>query len=137
MLDALLSLFGLDKWLDSLSARVRLILAESVGGLQARALLAKIEWQEQRRILARLVVLAVFCAVIGLGLFMAISLALIVQFWDTPYRVIVAWSIVAGLVFLFLLGACGLICQLRKSRNAFELTRLELNKDLQALKDRL
>lgn len=137
MLDLLLSLLGLDKWLDSLSARVRLVLAEGASGLQARALLAKIEWDEQRRILLRLVALMVFCAVVGFVLFVTIALALIVQFWNTPYRVVVAWGIVAVMALLLLLGGCGLICQLRKSRNAFELTRLELNKDWQALKDRL
>lgn len=137
MLDLLLSLLGLDKWLDSLSTRVRLVLAEGASGLQARALLAKIEWEEQRRILLRLVALMVFCAVVGLVLFVTIALALIAQFWNTPYRVVVAWGIVAVMALLLLLGGCGLICQLRKSRNAFELTRLELNKDWQALKDRL
>lgn len=137
MLDALLSLLGFDKWLNSLSERIRFVLAESVGGLQARALLAKIEWAEQRAVLARLIFLFVFCAVVGLVLFVAVALALIVQFWDTPYRVIVAWGIVASLLFLLLLGCFCLLFQLRKSRNAFELTRLELSKDLQALKDRL
>lgn len=137
MLNLLLSLLGLDKWLDSLSTRVRLVLAEGASGLQARALLAKIEWDEQRRILLRLVALMVFCAVVGLVLFVTIALALIVQFWNTPYRVVVAWGIVAVMALLLLLGGCGLIYQLRKSRNAFELTRLELNKDWQALKDRL
>ena len=63
--------------------------------------------------------------------------AVLVQFWDTPQRVLVAW-ILAGVWC----AACGgvlvaLVSLARRSRNAFALTRRELAQDWHVIKEQL
>ena len=66
-----------------------------------------------------------------------LSAAVLVQFWDTPQRALVAW-LLAGLWLV----ACGavlavLLSMARKTRSAFALTRRELAQDWRVIKEQL
>ncbi|CAH1905840.1 conserved hypothetical protein [Candidatus Nitrotoga sp. HW29] len=63
-----------------------------------------------------------------------LGVAIIVSYWETPYRVASAWSVVA----LYALSACGvfLVNQSRvRPISPFETLRTELEKDAQLVKD--
>lgn len=134
---SLLSLLGVDRWIDSWSERMREAMAEGTSGLEARALLVKLEWQEEKRRLQQLTILFLLCAGLTVGILMGISMAVIVTFWDTPFRVMVAWGVVLFWIVVWVVMLVLLLQVARKSRQAFELTRKELAQDWEALKERL
>lgn len=136
MLIHLLSLLGLGKWADSLSEKMHAIFSEGANGFEARVLLAKLELQEGRRVLLQAIVLLLICAVVGFVLLMFSAIALVVQFWDTPYRMTVTWGLVFVLAVLFIGTLVYLLRTIRKSKRTFELTMRELNKDWETLKER-
>lgn len=135
MLAFFLSLLGLDEWAHSLSEKMQSALSESTSGVEARLLLAKLELQEGKRILLQAIILLLVCACIGFVLLLLTALALIIQFWDTPYRSLIAWAIVLVLAILLVLFSICLIRTLRRSKKTFELTLREFNQDWQALKE--
>lgn len=133
----LFSLFGINRWIDSWSERIRQIAAEWAGGLEARALLVQLEWAEEKRHLQRLIVCFLLCIGLAVGVLMGLSLAFVVQFWDTPYRITVAWCIVILWSVFWLLSILGLVRAVRRASRAFELTRREFAKDWDAFKEYL
>lgn len=123
--------------LDTVVQRWRGQLAEGALALEDRVALAKLELIEQRQRLILMATLAVVLAAVAVVVFLLLSMALMVQFWDSPLRTTVGWCI-AG--FWTLLWVVGLLC-LRKlaaqSGHPFALTRAELSRDWDALKGRL
>jgi uncharacterized membrane protein YqjE len=127
------SLLGLDGWL----ARWRSAAAEGAIAAQDRMELARLEWAQQKRRLALLALLAcAFCALAVVTLAL-LAVAVLMLFWDTPYRVLAAWLLALAGVLASGAALAALSSLARKACNAFALTRRELANDWQAIKERL
>lgn len=128
-----LSLLGL----DMLVARWRAAVIEGAIAIEDRVALARLEWQDQKRRLAQVLLLSLAVAGLTVVAFMLLSLAVLVQFWDTPHRVLVAW--IVALVWLAGWGVAlaVLVSVLRQAGQGFALTRRELAQDWQGVKERL
>src|SRR4051794_8638425 len=87
----LLSFFGIDVQLQ----RIRSAVGEGALALEDRFQLARLEWEEEKNRLKLLLAFAL--ALLGLTVvaLTIASLAIVVQFWDSPDRAKAAW-IVAG-----------------------------------------
>lgn len=113
------------------------MLGEGRQAAQDRLTLAQLEWAEHKRHLALLALLALACAMLLLLGLVALSAALLVQFWDTPARTLVAWLIAGGWLLLCAIAALLLLSRLRRAGQAFALTRHELRQDWQTFRERL
>ncbi len=128
-----LSLLGL----DALVARWQAAGLEGAIAVQDRLELAHLEWQDQKKRLVQLLVLVVGVAALTVVALVVLSLALMVHFWDSDQRTMVAW-IVAG-VWVVGWGAAlaALISIATTSTEAFAFTRRELVRDWHEIKERL
>ena len=121
----ILSLLGLD-------ARIRrLRIAAGEGALAAadRAHLLKLAWHEEKLRMRQLIGLAI--AVMGLTTVTValVSVAVVVQFWDTPYRATAAWVVALVWLVLWLAAVWALLGIVRQSSKAFDPALHELEKD--------
>lgn len=121
----LLSLFGLD-------ARVRrLRVAAEEGALAAedRVQLLRMAWEAEKQRFKLMLVLAI--AVLGLTTVAValLSVAVVVNFWDTPSRVAAAWSVAAGWMALWVVAALALKRLLSGGESAFAPARREFERD--------
>ena len=66
-----------------------------------------------------------------------LSLAVLVQFWDSEHRQLVAWLLVGGWLLIWGLGLWRLLAAVRQLSSPFRLTRRELRADWQAWKERI
>ncbi|VTU16972.1 putative membrane protein [Variovorax sp. SRS16] len=128
----LLSLLGLDRYLR----RWRIAAGEGALAAQDRVQLIQLAWSEEKKRLQ--LVLGLVIAVIGLTTIAIalLSVAVVVHFWDTPYRVTAAWSVAAVWSGLWLVAVLALLSQLRASSDAFEPARREFERDLAWFHDR-
>lgn len=111
--------------------------AEAAEFAETRLTLLHIEWQGEKSRLKMLAVLTLSAIALLVLSLMFIGLAVIVWFWDTPQR-----GLVAGLVALTAIVACGVtITALMKTasrgRSAFARSRAELANDWRLVKERL
>ena len=128
-----LSLLGL----ESLVARWRANVIEGAIAAEDRMDLARLEWQDQKKRLVQLLVLAIGVSALTVVALVVLSVALMVQFWDTDHRTMVAW-IVAGVWVVGWGGAlAALISIATASAEAFAFTRRELLRDWHDIKERL
>ena len=128
-----ISLLGL----DALMARLRAAVIEAAIAAEDRADLAKLEWQQYQ---SRLILTAgLVVALGGLTVIAAVmlSIALLVTFWDSEHRLLVAWLIGGGWLILWALVFFALRSVGRQLANPLNLTRSELLADWRALKHRL
>ncbi len=128
-----ISLLGL----DALLARLRAAVIEAAIAAEDRADLAKLEWQQYQ---SRLILTAgLVIALGGLTVIAAVmlSIALLVTFWDSEHRLLVAWLIGGGWLVLWALVIFALRSVGRQLANPLQLTRSELLADWRALKQRL
>lgn len=121
----LLSLFGL-------SGRIRqLRIAAAEGALAAedRVQLLRMAWEDEKQRLKLMLVLVV--AVLGLTTVTValLSMAVVVHFWETPYRVTAAWSVTGVWIVLWVSAAVGLLLTLRNASNSFVPARQEFARD--------
>ena len=125
----LLSFFGLDARLQKLRA----VAGEGVLALEDRISLAYMEWEEEKRRLKMLLILML--ALLGLTIvaLTIASMAIVVQFWDTPYRVGAAWVVAGAWLLVWACFGTVAVLLLRQGRSAFEPIRHELTKDWDAL----
>lgn len=122
---------------QALTARWRAAAAEGASAVEDRLALAGLEWAGHKRRLALLALLLVLFGALALVALLLLSAALLVQFWDTPQRALVAWC-VAGAWCVACAAVLGvLLSLLRQTRDLFALTRRELAEDWRALKERL
>mgnify|MGYP003610373994 CR=1 FL=1 len=122
---------------DTLVARWRANVIEGAIAAEDRLDLARLEWQDQKRRLISLVVLGISLAVLTVIALIVLSIAVMVHFWDSPQRVMVAWSVAGTWLVLWAGLLLGLYVTWRKAGNPFALTRNELAQDWRALKERL
>ena len=128
-----LSLLGLEAFV----ARWRANVIEGAIAAEDRLELARLEWLDQKQRLQQLLVLLIAVTGLTVVTLVLVSMAILVQFWDTPHRVIVAW-VVAG---VWLVAWCAAIIKLvsvaRSTGSGFALTRRELSQDWRDIKERL
>ena len=129
----LFSLLGL----DGLMARWRANMIEGAIALEDRADLARLEWADQKSRLIRLVILAVIAGGLTVIALIMFSLALLVQYWDTPNRAFVAWTlaVIWGVAWIAVLVA--IIVTGKRASSGFALTRQVLAEDWKNVKERL
>lgn len=123
--------------LQGLAARWRSAMSEGATAVEDRMELARLEWSDHKRRLALLLLLLVVFGALAVVALLLLSAAVLVQFWDTPQRAMVAW-VLAGLWC----AACGVVLVLllsmaRKAHSAFALTRRELAQDWRVIKEQL
>ena len=123
--------------LPRLLAPVARAFRDTSEALASRCELARLEWKVER---ARLMQLAIGLGILALGGLLAlafVSLAIIVTWWDTEHRVLVAWLVCAGHALIALVGLFMLrYAQMRKDRR-FAGLRAELAADREWLAQRL
>jgi len=140
-----LALLGLEQWLQKRwqhclqrwGERSRTVMTEASVAVEDRLALARLEWLEHKRRLLFTVALAAALGVLTTATLLLLALAVLLQWWDTPQRITAVCLLAAASVV-----ACGVVCCLlraclRRSDDAFALTRRELAHDWQALKERL
>ena len=127
------ALLGLEGWV----ARWRANIIEGAIAAEDRLELARLEWAEQKRRLGRLIVLAIALGGLTVVALTLLSLAMLVQFWDTPHRILVAWLVAGGWLVIWAIVLGTLISTARQAGQAFALTRRELAHDWRDIKERL
>lgn len=127
------SLLGLEDW----AARWRAAVMEGAIAAEDRIQLARLEWADQKRRLAQLVVLLILFGCLAVVALLLLSVAILVQFWDTPQRVLVAWLLVGGWLVACGIVLAALVSVARQAGNAFALTRRELGQDWNVIKEQL
>ena len=129
----LISLLGL----DSLLERWRANLNEAAIAAEDRVDLAQLEWQQHKRSMQVLAVLAIVLGALTVVVLIVLSMAVLVQFWDSEHRQLVAWLLVGGWVLVWGLGLWRLLAVVNQLSSPFRLTRRELKSDWQAMKERI
>lgn len=134
---SLFSLLGIDRWIESFSEQMRQAVSEGSSAIEARVLLAKQEWAEEKRRLQQLTMLLLICVVLLLGVLGGASIAVVVSFWDTPSRITAAWCVVLFWGVAWAITMVKLVQTLKRSKQSFVLTKQELAEDWSALKERI
>lgn len=129
----LISLLGL----DTLIARWRAGLNETALALEDRTDLARLEWLQHKRSIQTLMVLAIALGALTVVVLMVLSIAVLVQFWDTEHRRLVAWLLAGGWALVWITGLWRLLAAVNQLSNPFKLTRNELKADWQAMKEKI
>lgn len=128
-----ISLLGL----ETLVLRWRAAAMEGAMALEDRAELARLEWHDQKLRVGQLLLLGIAVAALTVVAMVLLSLALLVQFWDTPHRILVAWLVAGGWLVAWAGVLFALMSVLRQAGNAFALTRKELVQDWREIKEQL
>lgn len=128
-----ISLLGLEAFV----ARWRASVMEGAIAAEDRLELAHLEWQSQKQRLRQLMVLLILVAGVTVVLFTVLSLAVMVQFWDTPERILVAWLVAGAWLLAWVAALMALLSVARKAGNPFALTRRELAQDWRDIKEQL
>ncbi|GKS96392.1 MULTISPECIES: phage holin family protein [unclassified Acidovorax] len=128
-----LALLGLDGWV----ARWRAAVIEGAIAAEDRLDLVRLEWAEQKRRLGLMVMLVVAVGGLTVVTLVLASLAVLVQFWDSPQRTMVGWLVAGTWLVLWAGALIGLISVAKQAGNAFALTRQELAQDWRDIKERL
>lgn len=123
--------------LDSLSARIRANLNEGAIAAEDRLALARLEWGAQKKRLQTILVLGIVMGGLTIVALVLLSLAVLVHFWDSPQRTVVAWVIAGVWLLAWISALLVLLSALRKSSNPFALTRAELARDWTLIKEKL
>ena len=128
-----LSLLGL----ESLAARWRANVIEGAIAVEDRVDLARLEWADLKQRFQQLLVLTIVVTGLTVVALIMLSIAVLVHFWDTPQRTLVAW-LVAGVWSLGWVAALvALVSVAQRAGNGFALTRRELAQDWRDIKERL
>ena len=128
-----ISLLGLDAGV----ARWRAAGIELAIAAEDRPDLARLEWVQHKRSMQTVVVLLIALAGLSVVVMLMLSVAVLVQFWDTEHRVMVAWLLFGGWLAILAIALWQLLAAVRRLARPFILTRNELSQDWQALKKRL
>ena len=114
--------------LGGLTAPFRRLLEAVTGFLSSKLELFSIEWQEEKRRIVELLILASIALLFGVLALGLLTFSLVALFWET-HRFLALF----GLSALYLLIAAGLLVRLRRkaslSTKVFEATVEELKKD--------
>ncbi|CAN5216329.1 hypothetical protein BH09PSE6_BH09PSE6_02510 [soil metagenome] len=116
-------------------ASVKAFAQHGADSFEARLALARIEWVEERERLLSATIGIAIAAVGGFAAVIFIGLAVIVGFWDTPYRLAAAIAVAVVTVLATLVGLFRIKSAL--SGPMFAETRAELARDWRKISDSL
>jgi uncharacterized membrane protein YqjE len=124
------SLFGINSQLR----RLRILIGEGAIAAEDRAELLRFAWEDEKRRLRWMLGLVI--AVVGLTTIAIalLSVAIVVHFWDTPYRAAAAWWVAVVWVGLWLASVLGLLSIMGKSSTSFEPVRRVFERDRERLR---
>lgn len=128
-----LSLLGLEAFV----ARWRANVIEGAIAAEDRLELARLEWLDQKQRLQQLLVLLIAVTGLTVVTLVLVSMAILVQFWDTPHRVMVAWVVAGVWLVVWCAAIIKLVSVARSTGSGFALTRRELSQDWRDIKERL
>ncbi|MGP1629497.1 MAG: phage holin family protein [Giesbergeria sp.] len=128
-----LALLGLGAFVD----RWRANAIEAAIAAEDRATLFRLELRDYKRQLALMLSMGIAIAALTVVTLMVLSCAIMVHFWDTPERITAAWTVTAVWLVLWIATGLGLWSMVRKASSGFSLTRQELARDWQDLKEKL
>ena len=128
----LLALLGVDRRI----AHARAMLGEGTMAAEDRVQLLRMAWDEEKLRLRQ--VLLLLLALVGLTLMMTslLSVAVIVQFWDTPHRATAAWLVAAAWLLLWGGALWGLLATLKDTPPTVAAARDEFARDKDWLEQR-
>ena len=128
-----ISLLGL----EAIVARWRANVIEGAIAAEDRLTLAHLEWHEQKSRLRSLGIFTLIFAGLTIVTLVVLSFAVIVHFWDTPERTLVAWALAGGWLVAWIGVLLTLLSVARQAGKGFALTRSELVRDWQSIKEHL
>lgn len=128
-----LSILGLEAFVSRWRANV----IEAAIAVEDRMELMRLEWQDQKQRLRQILVLTILVAGLTVVALIMLSLAVIVHFWDSPDRTMVAWLVAGAWGVGWVATLTGLVLVARRAGNAFALTRNEMAHDWRQIKERL
>ncbi len=129
----LLSLLGL----EGLAARWRANVIEGAIAVEDRMELVGLEWAAQKRRLICMAVLGIVAGGLTVIALIMLSLAILVQYWDTPDRATVGWILAAVWCVLWIAALGSMVLIAKRAGNAFALTKRVLAKDWNYVKEKL
>ena len=128
-----LSLLGL----ESLAARWRANVIEGAIAVEDRVDLARLEWSDLKQRFQQLLVLTIVVTGLTVVALIMLSIAVLVHFWDTPQRTLVAWLVAGVWTLGWVAALVALVSVAQRAGNGFALTRRELAQDWRDIKERL
>ena len=128
-----LSILGL----EALAARWHANVLEAAIAAEDRVDLARLEWQDQKQRLQQMLALTIVVAGLTVVALIMLSLAVVVHFWDTPQRVLVAWLVAGVWTVGWVATLATLVSVAQRAGSGFALTRQELAQDWRDIKERL
>lgn len=128
-----LSLLGL----EGLAARWRANVIEGAIAVEDRVDLARLEWADLKQRIQQLLVLTIVVTGLTVVALIMLSLAVLVHFWDTPQRSLVAWLVAGVWTLGWVAALVALVSVAQRAGNGFALTRNELAQDWRDIKERL
>lgn len=128
-----LSLLGL----EGLAARWRANVIEGAIAVEDRVDLARLEWVDLKQRIQQLLVLTIVVTGLTVVALIMLSLAVLVHFWDTPQRTLVAWLVAGVWTLGWVAALVALVSVAQRAGNGFALTRNELAQDWRDIKERL
>lgn len=128
-----LSLLGL----EGLATRWRANVIEGAIAVEDRVDLARLEWADLKQRIQQLLVLTIVVTGLTVVALIMLSLAVLVHFWDTPQRTLVAWLVAGVWTLGWVAALVALVSVAQRAGNGFALTRRELAQDWRDIKERL
>ena len=128
-----LSILGLEAFVSRWRANV----IEAAIAVEDRMELMRLEWLDQKQRLRQILILTILVAGLTVVALIMLSLAIIVHFWDSPERTMVAWLVAGGWGVGWVATLTWLVMVARRAGNAFALTRNEMAHDWRQIKERL
>lgn len=128
-----LSLLGLEGWV----ARWRAAAIEGAIAAEDRIALARLELDDLKRRLAQMIVMVILFGALAVLALLLLSLAVLVQFWDSPQRSLVAWLLAGGWTVACVGVLLAIVSLAHRLGNAFAFTRRELGNDWKLIKGKL
>ena len=128
-----ISLLGLDVWI----ARWRASVIETAIAAEDRVDLAGRHFIKHKSSLQTLLIIGVALGGLTVVMLIMLSIALLVQFWDTEHRILVGWLLGGGWFVVWGLALWRLLAAVHQLASPFALTRNELATDWKALKEKL
>lgn len=132
-MNKILSMLGLEARLR----RLKIAAGEGAMAAEDRAQLLRMAWDAEKQRLQSVIVLTVAVLALTTVTVALLSVAIVVHFWDTPYRTTAAWCVALAWVLLWAGAVAALLSNLRRASAAVEPAKLELARDWAWMQDRL
>jgi uncharacterized membrane protein YqjE len=132
-MNRILSLLGLEARIR----RLKIAAGEGAMAAEDRAQLLRMAWDAEKQRLQSVIVLTVVVLALTTVTVALLSVAIVVHFWDGPYRTTAAWCVALVWVLLWLGTVVALLSKLREASAALEPAKAELARDWAWMQDRL